>query len=248
VSLLLKDPQGRADLVERGRIRSQDQTPAKYIGAICARLDAFAPIRRCWGRGQHGAVPGDQLISSAQHGSESARTVEDPDSAIYRDVIKVLRRRLETSETDRTARLNAIQTLQGQLVTLEADHADRLDVIHALKANLEESEADRAARLTVIHGLKANLEESEADRAARLTVIETLKNELDAGEADRAALADAVNALQSQLHTAETSLDQSRFDLEKTLARLDDIVRSRSWRWTSPARRATNLLTRAGKE
>ena len=47
---LLQHPELRTDLAERGLVRSRRWTAHDYVRVIVARLDALAPILRCWSR------------------------------------------------------------------------------------------------------------------------------------------------------------------------------------------------------
>jgi len=44
-----EDPALRQELIERGRRRAKDRTPAGYVGGVLRFLDEFERTRRCWG-------------------------------------------------------------------------------------------------------------------------------------------------------------------------------------------------------
>jgi len=148
-----------------------------------------------------------------------------------RSVVKGLRARLESSEADRTARLDAIHALQGQLQASDTERAAALDLNHSLRSQFEASEVDRAARLDLIHALQSELHASDADGAARLDLIHSLQSQLQESEADRAARLDLIRSLQSQLQESEAD----------RAARLDLIHRLQSQLQESEADRAARL-------
>jgi len=128
------------------------------------------------------------------------------------------------------------------LALLSDQSRDTVLLLESLKAQLSASEADRAARLAVIRTLQQHLEASEGDRAARLEEIHALQQHLKASEADSVARLDTIHSVQKQLETKDADLDQIRAQLGRARSRVDDLERSRSWRWTKPARWAAGRL------
>jgi glycosyltransferase involved in cell wall biosynthesis len=53
-----RDLRLRAELVQRGKEIASARSPKAYVGQICHILDAFAPIRRCWGQHLGGSCIG----------------------------------------------------------------------------------------------------------------------------------------------------------------------------------------------
>lgn len=47
---LKRDPELRARLVDGGYEVVADRTPEKYLDRVCAIIDEFEPLRRCWGK------------------------------------------------------------------------------------------------------------------------------------------------------------------------------------------------------
>jgi hypothetical protein len=47
---ILEDDQLRARMTQSGANIAKVRTPQAYVALVCAALDKFDPIRRCWGR------------------------------------------------------------------------------------------------------------------------------------------------------------------------------------------------------
>jgi glycosyltransferase involved in cell wall biosynthesis len=221
---LLGDPQRRIELVERGLAWSRNSTPADYVRAIIARLDAFEPVWRCWSRSER----------YVHAGVQSPDASEGSPLDLAADLLRL------SSNPDDDVSLDHRYELT--LAEAKADPGVRLSVIHALEKVLAASEEDRAARLGTIHTLQNQLEASEADRAARLDAIHALQDQLKASEGDRAARLDVIHRLQDQLEGTLEELNRIRVQLGESRSRIAAIELSRSWRWTRPIRWVSGLL------
>jgi hypothetical protein len=122
-----------------------------------------------------------------------------------RDLVRQLTIRLEAAEADRKARLDVIERQEKEfaerLQKSEDDRAARLEAIKELGIKLDAAEADRMARLEVIehqaNEFAEKMQEIEADRAARLEVIKDVCNKLEFYEAERDRLENEVQRLRT---------------------------------------------------
>ena len=110
--------------------------------------------------------------------------IKNTEKSIYSNLVKRPESKIVQALLDLNAEKNKIYQ---KMQISEKDREARLEAIHILKKQLDDSEKDREARLEVIHTLKKQLDDSEKDRAARLEVIHTLKKQLDDSEKDCAA-------------------------------------------------------------
>jgi hypothetical protein len=185
-----------------------------------------------------------ETLRSVVTGLESRLESSEADRGARLQAMHTLRRQLDATASERDAAIGVIDSLRAQLAESEADRAARLALIHSLQAQWHETEADRAASRELISGLQAQLDASEADRAARLALIHSLQAQLHESEADRAASTELNSSLRAQLEQSNLNLAGLRLRLAHIRSRLDALERSLSWRWTRPLRWVAGLTSR----
>jgi hypothetical protein len=101
-----------------------------------------------------------------------------------------------------------------------------------------------ASSEAALEALQDQLRVSADDRRAQMAVIDTLQHQLEVSESDRAARAETIRSLQQRLDATEDDVVRTRAHLEQVRSRVHDMERSRTWRWTRPARWLAGRLSR----
>jgi len=112
----------------------------------------------------------------------------------------------------------------------QAESAARLQAIQELGLRLDVSQAESAARLQAIQELGLKLDVSQANSAARLEAIQVLGERLRVSEANLVACLLAIERQKNEIKSQTGELEGLRNDLQL-------IKTSRSWRMTAPLRR-----------
>jgi len=144
------------------------------------------------------ATNSDHILELTKHLQTS-----DTDREARLEQVEELTRLLKESEADRHARQLQIDLTSRQLIEIEADRRARLEQIVQLEEWLETAEKERADLSQQVEQLTVWLKTAEADRTARLAQINELTAQLEKSEADRKTRLNQINELTRLLEESE---------------------------------------------
>ncbi len=151
-------------------------------------------------------------------------------------LISRLNGELEAVRADQAARGELIDRLGGELAALRRDRQEKGEQVDRLSLELESARADQASKEELIDRLSVELELVRGDQAVKAELIDRLSVELEMVRGDQQAKERLIRRLDGELEANAVALEQSRAELGRARAEIEDIQADRLYRLLRAAR------------